>query len=125
MVIFAWQPSNMSGVPRELAEHYLNINPGAKPVKQAMRCFGDKKRRAIGMELAKLLEAGFVIEVIHTDWVANPVLVPRKNSKILRMCIDYSGLNKHCPKDPFPLPRCGDPGLAVRNTLLCIPLTIP
>ncbi|KAK1694335.1 hypothetical protein QYE76_011032 [Lolium multiflorum] len=48
----------MSGVPRELAEHYLNINPGAKPVKQAMRRFGDKKRRAIGMELAKLLEAG-------------------------------------------------------------------
>ena len=105
MDIFAWQPSDMSGVPRELAEHYLNINPGAKPVKQAMRRFGDKKRRAIGMELAKLLEAGFVIEVIHTDWVANPVLVPKKNTEILRMCIDYSGLNKHCPKDPFPLPR--------------------
>ncbi|KAK1632952.1 hypothetical protein QYE76_007267 [Lolium multiflorum] len=52
------QRSDMSGVPRELAEHYLNINPGAKPVKQAMRRFGDKKRRAIGMELAKLLEAG-------------------------------------------------------------------
>ncbi|KAK1686207.1 hypothetical protein QYE76_047055 [Lolium multiflorum] len=46
------QPSDMSGVPRELAEHYLNINSGAKPVKQAMRRFGDKKRRAIGMELA-------------------------------------------------------------------------
>ncbi|KAK1604843.1 hypothetical protein QYE76_028516 [Lolium multiflorum] len=105
MDIFAWQPSDMSGVPRELAEHYLNINPGAKPVKQAMRRFGDKKRRAIGMELAKLLEAGFVVEVIHTEWVANPVLVPKKNSEILRMCIDYSGLNKHCPKDPFPLPR--------------------
>lgn len=95
----------MSGVPRELAEHYLNINPRAKPVKQAMRRFGDKKRRAIGMELAKLLEAGFVVEVIHTDWVANPVLVPKKNTEILRMCIDYSGLNKHCPKDPFPLRR--------------------
>jgi hypothetical protein len=21
------------------------------------------------------------------------------------MCIDYTDLNKHCPKDPFPLPR--------------------
>ena len=40
----------MTGIPRELAEHYLNINPGAKPVKQAMRSFGDKKRRAIGVE---------------------------------------------------------------------------
>jgi hypothetical protein len=80
MDIFAWQPSDLSGVPSELAEHYLNINPGAKLVKQAMRRFGDKKRRAIGMELVKLLEAGFVVEVIHTGWVANPVLVPKKNS---------------------------------------------
>jgi hypothetical protein len=95
----------MSRVPRELAEHYLNISPGGKPVKEAMRRFGNKKHHAIEMELAKLLEAGFVIEFIHIDWVANPVLVPKKNSKTLRMCIDYSGLNKHCPKDPFPLPR--------------------
>jgi hypothetical protein len=81
MDIFAWQPSDMSGVPRELAEHYFNINPGDKPVKQAMRRFGDKKRRAIGRELAKLQEAGFAVEVIHTDWVANPVLVPKRITK--------------------------------------------
>src|SRR3954465_9449803 len=105
MDIFTWKPSDMSGVLRELAEHYLNIKPGAKPVKQAIRRFGEKKCHAIGMEIAKLLEAGFIIEVIHTDWVANHVLVPKKNTDILRMCIDYSGLNKHCPKDPFPFPR--------------------
>src|SRR3954467_13453808 len=105
MDIFAWKPSDMSRVLRELAEHYLNINPGTKPVKQAIRRFGEKKRHAIGMEIAKLLEAGFIVEVIHTDWVANPVLVPKKNTDILRMCIDYSGLNKHCSKDSFPLPR--------------------
>src|SRR3954468_5641843 len=105
MDIFAWKRSDMSRVPRELAEHYLNINPGMKPVKQAIRRFGEKKRHTIGMEIAKLLEAGFIVEVIHTDSVANPVLVPKKNTDILRMCIDYSDLNKHCPKDPFPLPR--------------------
>jgi hypothetical protein len=22
-----------------------------------------------------------------------------------RMCVDYTDLNKHCPKDPFGLPR--------------------
>ena len=95
----------MMGVPRELTEHSLNINPGAKPVKQPLRRFGNEKRRAIGIELAKLLEANFVKEVIHTQWVANPDLVPKKNTKILRMCIDYTGLNKDCPKDPFALPR--------------------
>ena len=36
--------------------------------------------------------------------MANPVLVPKKN-KELRMCIDYTGVNKCCPKDPFALPR--------------------
>ena len=95
----------MTEVPRELAEHSLNINPGAKPVKQPLRHFGNEKRRAIGIELAKLLEANFVKEVIHSQWVANPVLVPKKNTTKLRMCIDYTGLNKHCLKDPFAFPR--------------------
>jgi hypothetical protein len=41
----------MTGVPRELAEHALQIIPGSKPVRQAMRCFGDEKRRAIAIEV--------------------------------------------------------------------------
>jgi hypothetical protein len=95
----------MTGVPRELTEHALKILPGSKTVRQAMRRFRDKKRRAITKELSMLLKAGFVKEVIHTKWVANPVLVRKKNTKVLRMCVDYTGLNKACPKDPFPLPR--------------------
>jgi hypothetical protein len=37
-------------------------------------------------------------------WLANRVIVPKANGK-LRMCIDYTSLNKACPKDPYPLPR--------------------
>jgi hypothetical protein len=51
------------------------------------------------------LKAGSIKEVIHTKWVANPMLVPKKNTKVLRMSVDYTGLNKACPKDSFPLPR--------------------
>jgi hypothetical protein len=69
-----------------------------------MRRFGDEKRRAIAKEISKLLKAGFIKEVIHTKWVGNLVLVPKKNTKVLCMCVDYTGLNKACPKDPFPLP---------------------
>jgi hypothetical protein len=94
----------MTGVPRELAEHALQIIPGSKPVRQAMRCFRDEKCRAIAKEISKVLKAGF-IKVIHTKWVANPVLVPKKNTKVLRMCVDYTGRKKACPKDHFPLPR--------------------
>jgi hypothetical protein len=84
----------MTGVPRELAKHALQIILGSKPVRQAMRRFEDKKRRAIAKEISMLLKAGFVKEVIHTKWVANPMLVPKKNTKVLRMCVDYTSLNK-------------------------------
>jgi hypothetical protein len=43
-------------------------------------------------------------EVYHPEWLANLVLVRKKNNE-WRMCIDYTNLNKHCPKDPFGLPR--------------------
>jgi hypothetical protein len=42
--------------------------------------------------------------VYHPEWLANLVLV-RKNNNEWRMCVDYTDLNKHCPKDPFNLPR--------------------
>src|SRR4051812_48099244 len=102
--IFAWSPQDMPGVPRELAEHKLHIRPGSKPIKQPLRRFSEDKRRVIGEEIAKLLAAGFIMEVFYPDWLANPVLVMKKNGT-WRMCIDYTCLNKACPKDPFALPR--------------------
>src|SRR3954471_20444492 len=63
-----------------------------------------QKRRAIGDEIAKLLAAGFIKEVFYRDWLANPVLVPKKNGT-WHMCIDYTCLDKACPKDPFAFPR--------------------
>jgi hypothetical protein len=94
----------MPGIPREVAEHSLDILPHARAVQQWLRRFNEERRRAIGVELRKLLEAGFIKEVFHPMWLANPVLVKKKNGK-WRMCIDYTSLNKACPKVPFPLPR--------------------
>ena len=95
----------MSGIPRELAEHSLNVYPNAKPVKQPTRRNSEPRRRAIGEEVQRLREAGFIREIKQATWVANPVLVLKKNTTKLRMCVDYTSLNKHCPKDHFPLPR--------------------
>ena len=58
----------------------------------------------MGEELAKLLVAGFIREIKHPDWLANLVMVPKKD-KSWRLCVDFKDLNKACPKDPFPLPR--------------------
>jgi hypothetical protein len=73
-------------------------------VKQTLRHFNKEKRRAIGKEIHKLLTAGFIKEVFHPEWLTNPVLVRKKDGK-WRMCVDYTGLNKACPKVPYPLPR--------------------
>ena len=94
----------MPGIPREVTEHALHLVLGSKPAKQRLRCFDDERRRAIGEEVAKLLSTGFIKEVYHSDWLANPILVKKKTGK-WRMCVDYTGLNKVCPKDHFPLPR--------------------
>ena len=80
----------MLGIPREVAEHELRILPGSK----------HERRRAIGEEIAKLLAAGFIKEVYHSDWLSNPVLVKKKTGQ-WRMCVDYTSLNKACPQRPF------------------------
>ena len=98
-----WKPSDTLGITREVAEHTLKIHLGSKPVKQHLCRFDKEKRRAIGEEIAKLLATGFIREVHHPEWLANPVLVRKKSGK-WRMCVDYMGLNKACPKDPFRLP---------------------
>jgi hypothetical protein len=72
-------------------------------MKQHLRRFDEEKRRAIGEEIHKLMAAGFIKEVFHPEWLANPVLV-KKGGK-WRMCVDYTGLNKACLKVPYPLPR--------------------
>jgi hypothetical protein len=94
----------MSGVHRELAEHTLEVNKTARPIKQKLRRFAKDRKQAIEVEVFKLLAAGFIRECKYPVWLTNPVLVPKKTGG-LRMCIDYTDLNKHYPKDPFPLPH--------------------
>ena len=83
----------MPGISREVTEHALKIRLDSKPTKQHLRCFYKGKHRTIGEEIAKLLVAGFIKEVYHPEWLANPVLM-RKKSRKWRMCVDYRGLNK-------------------------------
>jgi hypothetical protein len=71
----------MPGIPREVTEHALEIRADSEPVKQRLRRFDEEKRKVIGEEVNKLLEAGFIKEVHHPEWLANPVLVKKKNGK--------------------------------------------
>ena len=102
--IFAWDPKDMPGILEIVALHRLNIKPGVRPVRQKKRTFSHDKQEAIDIELDRLLEAGFITEVQFPKWIANTVLVKKSNGK-WRMCVDYSDLNRACPKDFYPLPN--------------------
>src|SRR3954467_15420540 len=50
-----------------------------------------------------LLEAKFISEAKYSTWLSNVVLVKKSNGK-WRMCVDYTNVNRACPKDAYPLP---------------------
>ena len=74
-----------------------------RPVRQRRRKFNEERRQAIKDETQKLLAAGHIREVQYPEWLANVVLVKKSNGK-WRMCVDFTDLNKACPKDSYPLP---------------------
>ena len=94
----------MSGIAPEIIQHKLNVNPDKKPVQQRQRVFAPKWDQVVTDEVTKLLAAILIREVHYPEWLTNVVLVKKANGK-WRMCVDFTDLNKACPKDSFPLPR--------------------
>nr|ABA99142.1 retrotransposon protein, putative, Ty3-gypsy subclass [Oryza sativa Japonica Group] len=102
--IFAWSPVEVGGVSTDLIMHHLAVKPEAKPRKQKLRKMSADRQEAAKAEVQKLLRARVIQEIDHPEWLANPVLVRKSNGK-WRICVDFTDLNKVCPKDDFPLPR--------------------
>jgi hypothetical protein len=88
----------MAGIPREVIEHNLGIDPAFKPIKQKERRYIPKRRKTIRLEA---LEAGFIRPIDYPNWLANLVLV-EKTDKSWCMCINCTSLNKACSKDEYP-----------------------
>ena len=102
--VFAWKQADMGGIDPTVITHRLNASPSFKPVKQKRRSFASERQKAINEEVGKLLQAGAIREVEYPEWLANVVLVKKANGK-WRLCIDFTDINKACPKDSFPLLR--------------------
>ena len=77
--VFAWQPSDIPGVPREVIEHHLAVCPHARPVKQKVRKQALERQQFIAEEIKKLEAAGLVRGVMYPTWLANPVVVHKAN----------------------------------------------
>ena len=57
----------MPGVPTEIAENKLHVRSDAKPVRQPLHRLLEEKRRVVGEEIARLLAAGFIMEVFFPE----------------------------------------------------------
>jgi hypothetical protein len=102
--VFAWSANDLCGVNRDVIEHSLNVDPTIRPRKQKLLKMSDDKAEGARNEVKRLLSARVIREVTYPEWLANIVMVKKANGK-WRMCIDFTYLNKACPKDEFPLPR--------------------
>ena len=52
--IFAWEPNQLVGVPREVIQHHLRVCPNIRPVKQRARQQSTEKQAFIVQEKRKL-----------------------------------------------------------------------
>ena len=100
--VFAWSHENMPGIDPSVMVHRLNMSPTFTPICQKKKIFALERDQAITEKVHKLQEANFIKEVYYPDWLANVVMV-KKSSEKWRMCIDFTDLNKACPKDSYPL----------------------
>ena len=94
----------MGGIDPAIITHRLNFSPSFKPIKQKRRSFAPEGQKAINEEVDNLLQAGAIKEVEYPECLANVVLVKKANGE-WRLCIDFTDINRACPKDSFPLPR--------------------
>lgn len=102
--VFAWNVEIIPGFDRDVNTHSLNIKNEIKPKAQARRHLSAEKAAIVQIEVDRLLKVGFIRESHYLVWIANTVVVSKKNRK-WRVCVDFTDLNKACPKDSFPLPR--------------------
>ena len=103
--VFAWNAYKAQGVDLEFICHHLKVNPLITPRKQPLRRPSKEHAEAMREEVTRLKQAGAIKEVFfYPEWLANIVVVKKKSGK-LRMCVDFTNLNKACPKDPFPMPK--------------------
>ncbi|GJX71341.1 reverse transcriptase domain-containing protein [Tanacetum coccineum] len=79
MDVFAWQSSDMAGVPRRLTMHALNVNNSVPPVAQKRKVLGTEKSKVVTREVEEWVKAGIVKLVKYPTWISNPVLVKKAN----------------------------------------------
>ena len=79
--VFACDACKAPGIDLDFICHHLNVNPSITPRKQPPRCSSKDNYEAIKNEVTKLKQAGAIKEVFYPEWLANTVVVKKKNGK--------------------------------------------
>jgi hypothetical protein len=104
MCCFAWDYTEMPRLSRELVEHRLPIKASFRLYKLGAQNFKPEIIRRVKEEVDPLLQARFIQPCRYVDWVSNIVLVEKKNTRKIRICVDFRNLNQATPKDEYPMP---------------------
>jgi hypothetical protein len=103
IMCFTWEYTEMPGLDKELVEHCLPIKSGFWPHRQSARNFSQKIVGRVNEEVDRLLKAGFIQLYKYAEWVPNIVLVEKKNTGKIHICVDFWDLNRATPKDEYPM----------------------
>ena len=90
--IFAWSPYEVPRVDPKFIVHRLNVDPLFPPKRQKPRRSTKEHVEAVKLEVKRLKEAGVIREIFFPEWLANTVVVKKKNSK-WRVCVDFMDLH--------------------------------
>ena len=90
--MFAWSMYKVPGVDPEFIVHKLNVDLSFPPKKQKLRRLAKEHVKAVRQEVGKLKKAGVIKEIFFPDWLANTVVVRKKNGK-WRVRVDFTDLN--------------------------------
>ena len=90
--VFAWSPFEVPGVDLEFIVYKLNMDPSFPPKKQKSRRSAKEHMEAVRSEVQRLREAGAIREAFFLEWLANTVVVKKKNGK-WRVYVDFTDLN--------------------------------
>ena len=106
--VFAWNAYEALGVDPTFICYHLNVNPSITLKKQPPWCSSKDHSNAVRDEVRKLKQARAIKEVFYPEWLANTVVVKKKNGK-WRVCADFTDLNKAYPKNHFSPPALDRP----------------
>jgi hypothetical protein len=102
--VFSWSYDELRTYDTFVIKQKIPLKPGVKPFTQKIRQINPILLPVVKKEVKNILDAKKIVSLRYSEWVANVVLV-RKKSADIRLCVDFRNLNKSFLKENYPLPK--------------------